>query len=386
MLGHNHGPSLEEEDGPLRLRVIRIHINDWRASTLGLSCEEEGFFWRFNLLLYDRMGVLTDDDAVNCRSMNMDIRSYRRLRQRLIDLGKIRIEEGRLSHPRIIREIEMYIAEYKKRSLAARIREKKRREEERLQAQSPELQPEIAHRSDEDQPEVGPISAGLPSELSPLKSENDNEINGCAATTVAQADQSLARAPVPKPKPKPKEELKGESVVNQLPLVDADQNPGLPTEKGIDPVVPAFERFWELFPSGRKRRKGQTRDLFRQIVTGKHKKRRTDIGTVLEAVRRYAESQPDPDYVPMPETWLNGGSWEDDVGEPKAPKAWWEDRSVVAEITLDRWRSGISTYANGHWPVDRLGPPPGHPECVVPQALMKELRLTEIYTDGGIKR
>lgn len=65
---------------------------------------------------------------------------------------------------------------------------------------------------------------------------------------------------------------------------------------------------------------------------------------------------------------------------------WWQNPAKLAEMTPERWRKGIAEHANGIWPVDKLGPPPGSPKCVVPPALISELRLTEIYTDGGIKK
>lgn len=82
-------------------------------------------------------------------------------------------------------------------------------------------------------------------------------------------------------------------------------------------ALDAFEQFWAAFPDGRKRDKGDCRDLFVKIVTGRHRKRRATADVLIAAARRYRASRPDPDYVPMPSTWLNGGRWEDDLPEPK---------------------------------------------------------------------
>jgi uncharacterized protein YdaU (DUF1376 family) len=377
MLGHNGGPDINEQDddGPIRIRVIRIHINDWRASTLGLSCEEEGFFWRFNLLLYDRMGVLTDDDNMNARSLSMDVRSYRRLKARLVALGKIRIEEGRLSHPRIIREIEMYVAEYKRRSLAARIREQKKREDDELRMRSAEDRPEIAGRSAGDRAEIGRKSGEDRPELKPRDQELFNDIKGCAATTLAEGDQSLTRAHVPKPKPKPKK-------VEETPLAPQGGKPAL---------LEAFETFWKAFPGftppkGRKTDKPKAFDTFSRIVTGTHRKSlKAKAEDIIAGAKQYAASNPDPDYIPKPTTWLNGGRWADEVAAT-VTTLWWEDPDEVAKITPERWKSGIAKYANGVWHHEELGPPPGHPECVVPRDIVDELQLTRKYTDKGFKR
>jgi hypothetical protein len=36
---------------------------------------------------------------------------------------------------------------------------------------------------------------------------------------------------------------------------------------------------------------------------------------MVDGVRRYAATQPDPRYVPLPKTWLNDGRWADDVAQ-----------------------------------------------------------------------
>jgi hypothetical protein len=77
---------------------------------------------------------------------------------------------------------------------------------------------------------------------------------------------------------------------------------------------------------------------------------------------------------------LAGGSTVDQ------PSWWWKDPEKVAAITPERWREGIAKHANGIWPADRLGPAPGHKACVVPQAIIEELKLTERYTPNGRAR
>lgn len=85
--------------------------------------------------------------------------------------------------------------------------------------------------------------------------------------------------------------------------------------------------------------------------------------------------------------WLRKKYPERLVDVPEgSSKPWWQNPENLKAMTPDRWRRGIQQYANGIWHVEKLGPPPGHPKCVVPQFLISELRLTDIYTDGGIKR
>jgi uncharacterized protein YdaU (DUF1376 family) len=311
-LGHNGGPAFfdastaadDDADSPLRIRVIRIHINDWVASTRGLSCEEEGFFWRFNLLLYDRMGVLVDDDQMNARALSLDVRAYKRLKARLVHLGKIQIAEGKLSHPRVVREIENYVAEYKRRSASAKEREERRREAKlapKIDGNSTGSSPEVQPKSARSSPEVRQMFTAHPAEVNGHLFEKDNKINGSTATTLITtlADASRARA-FPKPKPKPLSE-------------DSPYSPPM----GDDPLDEAFEQFWAAFPPGRKQGKGGARDLFRLIVTGRHRKRRAKAADLIDGAKRYAATRPDPQYTPAPTTWLNQGRWEDEGGSPK---------------------------------------------------------------------
>lgn len=74
-----------------------------------------------------------------------------------------------------------------------------------------------------------------------------------------------------------------------------------------------------------------------------------------------------------------------DVKRP--PDFWWRDRPDTARrLPVDVWRKAVANFANGHWPVETLGPPPGDLECLVPGTLIDEMHLTEIYDEHGVKR
>ena len=146
-----------------------------------------------------------------------------------------------------------------------------------------------------------------------------------------------------------------------------------------------FEAFWAAFPAGRKQGKGDAADLFQRIVSGKHKKLKGCPIALIDGARRYAASKPDPEYVPLPSTWLNQGRWLDDT--PSAVETpWWQRPDQVALMTDKRWREGIEKFATDNWLVEKLGPAPGSADCLVPAHLVAELRLTERFTDRGIAR
>ena len=160
-----------------------------------------------------------------------------------------------------------------------------------------------------------------------------------------------------------------------------------PTKVGSATIESSFEEFWSTYPPGRKRGKGAALDVFEKIVTGRHKSRKASAMALIDGARRYAATKPDPEYTPMPETWLNQGRWLDDpAGKGGEAIPWWQKPDLIAAMTPERWRKGIAQYAIGTWSVKELGPPPGHPECIVPQALVKELQLTEKYDPRGFAR
>jgi hypothetical protein len=66
---------------------------------------------------------------------------------------------------------------------------------------------------------------------------------------------------------------------------------------------------------------------------------------------------------------------------------WWRTKPDMArKMPPEVWRKAVANFANGVWPVETLGPPPGTLECLVPPDLVAELRLTEIYNEKGAKR
>lgn len=93
------------------------------------------------------------------------------------------------------------------------------------------------------------------------------------------------------------------------------------------PAVPAlfyepdFEDFWQAFPSRRKRGKAKCREMFKKIVV----KTGIDPDVIIRAAKLRHGMDADPEYSPMPATWLRGEGWEEDPPEafskPKSNKS-----------------------------------------------------------------
>src|SRR5262249_46699633 len=105
--------------------------------------------------------------------------------------------------------------------------------------------------------------------------------------------------------------------------------------------------------------------------------------TSLSAFTAYCNKQRDYRCVHA-ERYLKGRRWESFL-QKAAAAPWYRDPEKLKLIDDRQWRGSIAKYANGTWPVDKLGPPPGHRDCKVPEHILVELRLPEIYSPQGIK-
>jgi len=95
------------------------------------------------------------------------------------------------------------------------------------------------------------------------------------------------------------------ALTSSNPLILPSSNPsGICARTGS---ATAFDRFWESFPSGRRKSKAKAREAWTKAV------RKADPETIIAAAAEYAESvEGRGDYVKMPSTWLNGECWSDD--------------------------------------------------------------------------
>ena len=76
--------------------------------------------------------------------------------------------------------------------------------------------------------------------------------------------------------------------------------------KPLNDIVQTFDDFWAVFP--RKQGKGKAKEAFMKAV-----KDGAVAAEVLAGAIRYASDPnlPDPQFVPLPATWLNQERWED---------------------------------------------------------------------------
>lgn len=87
-----------------RLSWYKRYPVDFRDGTRRLSFEERGFYGDVLDLIYETGDDLPDDDEENAWRLRCDVRTYRRLKARLVELGKLLVDAGRLRNPRAIIE------------------------------------------------------------------------------------------------------------------------------------------------------------------------------------------------------------------------------------------------------------------------------------------
>lgn len=135
-----------------------LYTSNWMGGTIGLSLEEEGFYLRICMRMWERQAGLPDDIRWLADATQVDPRTVRRLRQALIDKRKCESRDGHLVVRRVLRDI------------SARQRHKK-------PAALPVPPEEVADTLAEVQGDLWPISAEDQPKISRSLGEKPNEIN-----------------------------------------------------------------------------------------------------------------------------------------------------------------------------------------------------------------
>lgn len=122
---------------------LKWYKRDPNAALQGMAClslEERGAYNTILDLLYARDGHLPDNEAELSRLMHCDVRVWRRVRRRLMDLGKLYVNGGNLHNARADDEINYALTRIAKTKLAglkgAEVRRQQRRTSAELLANS----------------------------------------------------------------------------------------------------------------------------------------------------------------------------------------------------------------------------------------------------------
>lgn len=259
------------------MKIAAISIADYSEAVAGMPHDVERLYFRMILKMHSRDGGLPDDDAENARMFGYDPRTYRRLKAKLLQWPKaIYLQDGLLKNERVENDIQNV----------------KERRAEAVENWRKGGKAKAELRADF-QAKSGQSSANLRQISNHISHTTDSEIN----------DIALA-SPSPSPSPSPEEKKEHCAVSTARRHVSTDE------------MDAKFEEFWRAFPSGRKKGKGKALALFRQIARGGHHTLKASPDELISAAKAYAATKPDPQYTPMPQTWLSGGRWGDEL-EPK---------------------------------------------------------------------
>ena len=389
---HNRGPIIVDIHPDDRMRYAPWNLRDFLQGVRGLRPDEIGIYSIILNLLYDTMGQLRDDDRYIAGHCKCEIRYYRKLRQSLIDSGKVFEADGYLYNNRAMAEIAKFCETAKRKREAALLREQQKREART----SSTSQAREAHASGasqvRDRNGAGARDAVQNCATGNPKDKKTNEIN-VGLTTALVTALAERRVEIEKETEIEKKGTEPSRESPELPLSEtrvSDAGGKQDNQRVKHAYSSAFEAFWRDYPETRGMSKLEAWKAWQKLTIDQ----RQQAHAALPAFRQHFDERrrKSADATPLhAQGYLNQQRFEtligpasDHVAGDEAP--WWADPKKVESVTIDQWRTSISRHANGRWPVPKLGPPPGSLRCVVPKSLVAELRLTEIYTDGGIKR
>jgi len=168
-----------------KIRRIDFSPDEFLVGVAGLRPAEIGAYWIACSLMYSKGGAIPDDEVWISRACGCHVRSWRALRQRLIDAGKLALADGFLSNSRTLREIERAEGRVTASRGAAAASARARRERAENEAQS------------NDNRDIPEADAQFPPELTnnyQLSTTNDH-ISGENLTVTATPAADAARQP-----------------------------------------------------------------------------------------------------------------------------------------------------------------------------------------------
>ncbi len=160
MIGHNADVIAQETDDlAVKFRYMPLHIGDWFLGNSGLTFEHRGFYIDFLARLYDRGKPFIDNDRVMADIFDISIRVWRRLKEVLVNAGKILVRNGALTNERFEKERRRRADEICRKSAAAQARWQNSKEiSPKIALNSEEISPKISANSDADTNKINELA------------------------------------------------------------------------------------------------------------------------------------------------------------------------------------------------------------------------------------
>jgi uncharacterized protein YdaU (DUF1376 family) len=183
----NGGPLLDDDASDPKMRWVKVSPHELLEGIAELNMEERGYYMTMFFTMYARMGGMPFDEREGAKILRVDIRMYRRLRDRMVALGKLHVDDGELKNARTEYEITEYARKIRRLKDAAAERVAKRREQvsltrklakvaEDIRQTSPELPGDFSQKFPGLQGKSSTKSMGAAHKSSGNKNKNKNKI------------------------------------------------------------------------------------------------------------------------------------------------------------------------------------------------------------------
>lgn len=251
---------------------IRWYKRDPDAALAGMMClslEERGAYNTVLDLIYSQGGEVLDDERFIAGWLRCDIRVWKRIRKRLLDLGKLYLAGDALRNSRADREST-----------------------------------EALHRV------VSAAEAGRSSGRK--RNAEANENNELARTTVELRARALQPQPDKKERKKESESsskrLETHASEQAAPIGAESEIRQKPKPNGHGPYTDQFEELWQRYP----RRVGKALAAKAYAAASKRAQHGEIMTGLKRAIGQWHQERREPQFVPHPASWLNGDRWLDE--------------------------------------------------------------------------
>ena len=398
-VGHNGGPVLFDHESIERMHFFKLDIEACLKALRKMPLEKCGFYMKALITMYAEMGGLPADDRMAAMAMgNVDIRTYKRLKNELLAEGLFVDRGSCITNARVEAEITAYVREIRRRRDAALEREEKKRVANATIAKmnTPTIK---------DQANFGGTSGGSSSDLSgPYGQDNPiatqqvsrkvNEINGSTATAVAQPwhNSTTAVVHLDLDIERKKEGSTSDPLTLslELPLSETRVSDGVveaSRKAKRNAYSDAYEAFWKSYPDTAGMSKIEGWNVWRKLSAADQAQAAASVPAWKAQLSDRRKTNPSLTTLHV-QGFLNQRRFETLPvgGSSSSAEVWWMDPLKFSVITDEQWKNSIRKYANGMWPVDKLGPAPGNKLCRVPPRLIAEWRIGDCYDERGLKR
>lgn len=267
-----------------RIKWYKMDADAWYAGTRCLSPEERGIYMDIITRIIASAGRAYDDNREMARWCGVDLRVWMRVKKRLIELGKIFVEDGLIRNSRADREVHDALGRLE---VGAQLNAIKGRKSGQVRKKNNDL--------------------GEPSEPRniQLTTKNIKDSYPPIIPPFQESDTEMALQPVEVIPPDGGPLAPDEASLFQPSMLD-DELP--PASKPKQPQVAdeEFERWWSVCEPGRKASKEKCRQKFNAAV----KKKGCAVDTIITSWLNYLEYCRETNtFTKLPLTWLNDEGW-----------------------------------------------------------------------------